>query len=243
METSKRLQLDSILNCRDLGGYPCPDGVTRFGRFLRCAIPETPTGDDIVKVLQYGVNTVIDLRDKEEAERNPSVFKFLDGVDYHHICLLEFNPAAVEFFGTSLEKSYIYSIENHKQDYKNVLETIADAKDGCILYNCYFGKDRTGLLSAILLYIAGADVEDIIADYQVSYTYLLPFIQKNFSEGSPWGVEGDFFKSDANTIANLLNFINENYGDISGYLKNIGVTDDTVSKIKNRFFKSRTAED
>lgn len=236
MGKSKRIELDKILNCRDLGGYPCPDGATSFGRFLRCAIPETPTQDDIVTLMKNGVNTVIDLRDLAETERNPSVFRFLQGVDYHHICLLEFNPAAVEAFGSDLEKSYIYSIENHKEDYKRVLDVIADAKDGCIMYHCYFGKDRTGMLSAILLYIAGVGTQDIIADYQVSYTYLLPFIQKNFSQGSTWGCEESFFKSDADTIAGLLNHINGKYGDIKGYLHHIGVTDETINKIKQRFF-------
>lgn len=236
MGSLKRLPLEKIINCRDLGGYPCPDGVTEFGRFLRCAIPETPSENDIVEVLKYGVTTVIDLRDEKEAQRTPSVFKFLDGVDYHHICLLEFNPAAVESFGRDLEKSYEYSIEHHKEDYKKVLEAIADAGDGCVLYHCYFGKDRTGLLSVILLHIAGACMEDIIADYQVSYTYLLPFIQKTFTDNPLWSCEEEFFKSEADVIAQLIAFINGKYGSISGYLKDIGVSDETIAKIKKRFF-------
>ncbi|MBQ8229005.1 MAG: tyrosine-protein phosphatase [Clostridia bacterium] len=236
MATYKRLPLKNIINCRDLGGYPCDIGVTEFGRFIRCAIPETPDKNDIVELLKHGVNTVIDLRDKAEAQRNPSVFKFLDGVDYHHICLLEFNPAAVECFGRDLEKSYEYSIEHHKADYKKALEAIADAKDGCIMYHCYFGKDRTGLLSVILLHIAGACIEDIIADYQVSYTYLLPFIQRRFADDPVWSCEEEFFKSEADVIAQLIAFINGKYGDINGYLKNIGISDETVAKIKKRFF-------
>ena len=236
MAYQKRLPLKNIINCRDLGGYPCPEGITEFGRFLRCAIPEAPDENDIVELLKYGVNTVIDLRDEAEAQRNPSVFKFLDGVDYHHICLLEFNPAAVEAFGTDLEKSYEYSVEHHKADYKKVLEAIAEANDGCVMYHCYFGKDRTGLLSVILLYIAGACMEDIIADYQVSYTYLLPFIRQTFADGSPWSSGEDFFKSEADVIAELISFINSKYGDINGYLKDIGISDETKAKIKKKFF-------
>ena len=236
MAFQKRLPLEKIINCRDLGGYPCSDGVTSFGRFLRCAIPETPDENDIVELLKYGVNTVIDLRDEAEANRNPSVFKFLDGVDYHHACLLEFNPAAVETFGTDLEKSYEYSIEHHKAGYKKALEAIANAKDGCIMYHCYFGKDRTGLLSVILLHIAGACIEDIIADYQVSYTYLLPFIQKTFADGSPWSSGEDFFKSEADTIAQLIAFINSKYGSIDSYLENIGISAEIKANIKKKFF-------
>lgn len=236
MTYQKRLPLEKIINCRDLGGIPCPDGVTAFGRFLRCAIPETPDENDIVELLKYGVNTVIDLRDDAAVQHNPSVFNFLDGVDYHHICLLDFNPAAVEAFGTDLEKSYEYSIEHHKADYKKALEAIANAKDGCVMYHCYFGKDRTGLLSVILLHIAGASIEDIIADYQVSYTYILPFIQRTFTDGSPWSSGEEFFKSEADTIAQLIAFINSKYSSIDGYLENIGINSETKAKIKKRFF-------
>ncbi len=239
MGSVKRLALENIINCRDLGGYPCRDGrVTGFGRFLRCGMPKTPTQDDIVKLMKYGVSTVIDLRGDWESENMPSVFKFLDGVEYHHICLFEINAALSDEYAGSLEKSYEVSIERYKQNYAEVLRLIAQAKNGCLMFNCYFGKDRTGILSALLLSIAGASPEDIIADYQVSYTYIVPFIEKaraNHDE-SMWETNDENFYSDANNMAALLNYINKNYGSVMGYIKSIGVDDETVEKIRSRFF-------
>lgn len=239
MGNFRRLALENVINCRDLGGYPCKDSrTTEYGRFLRCGMPKTPTQEDIVKLMKYDVSTVIDLRGDWESENMPSVFKFLDGVDYHHVCLFEINAAISDEYAGSIEKSYEASIENYKENYKAVLELIADAKDGCVLINCYFGKDRTGILSALLLSIAGAFPEDIIADYQVSYTYIVSFIEKARAvhDESMWETNDENFLSDANNMASLLNFINKKYGSVMEYIRSIGVDDETIVKIKSRFF-------
>ena len=235
----KRLALKNIVNCRDLGGYPCGNDVTKFGRFLRCGIPNTPTQDDLVEIIKYGVTTVIDLRGDWEAENSPSVFKFIDGIDYHHICLLELNVATQSSSVRTLEDSYKYSIDNYKENFAKAINTIADAKKGCILFHCFFGKDRTGLLSAMLLHIAGAMPEDIIADYQTSYTYILSFIEREKAQNSEtmWETNEANFRSEANTMANTLNYINEKYGSLSAYLAHIGITPETQKKIRNKFFK------
>ena len=239
MGNLKRLALENIINCRDLGGYPCADGkVTEYGRFLRCGMPVTPTQEDIVALMKYGVKTVIDLRGNWESETYPSVFRFLDSVDYHHVSLFEINAAVSNEYAGSIEKSYEIGIENYKKNYAKVLKIIADADDGCVLFNCYFGKDRTGILSAILLSIAGAMPEDIIADYQVSYTYIVKFIEKEKAnpDGTMWETNEENFYSNANNMAALLNYINKNYGSVMGYVKSIGVSDETVEKIRKRFF-------
>ncbi len=236
MGSLKRLPLQEVINCRDLGGYPCKKGVTEFKRFLRCGMPVTPSEKDIVELLKYGVTTVIDLRDEEEAERIPSVFKFIEAVDYHNICLLDFNAAVANIYYRSLEECYEYSLENYKEKYFEALSTIADTKDGCVLYHCYFGKDRTGLLSMLLLYIAGAEVEDIIADYQTTHTYILPYIKKKVAEGANWTEDTESHKSSPDSIAHIINYLNQKYGSIGGYLKDIGITDEIIEKIQNKFF-------
>lgn len=239
MGSFRRLTLEKIINCRDLGGYPCRDGrVTQFGRFLRCGMPDTPSPEDIVELLKYGVTAELDLRGPWEAENIPSVFKFIDAVEYHHVCLFDVNAAVSEEYSGSLEDSYKISIENYKENYAKALKAIADAKKGCVLFNCYFGKDRTGLLAALLLSIAGVAPEDIIADYQVSYTYILPYIEKekNNPDGTMWETNEENFYSNPELMASVLNFINKKYGSVLGYVKSIGIDDETIEKIRNRFF-------
>ncbi len=239
MGSLRRLALKNIINCRDLGGYPCRNGMTtEFGRFLRCGMPRTPAQEDIVELIKYGVTTVIDLRGEWESETMPSVFRYIDSVDYHHISLFEINAAVSEEYAGSLEKSYEASIENYKENYAKALRIIADAGEGCVLLNCYFGKDRTGILSALLLSIAGAAPEDIIADYQVSYTYILPYIERerNNPDGTMWETNEANFLSDADNMAALLNFINKKYGSVERYIKSIGIFSETTEKIRRKFF-------
>lgn len=238
MGSLRRLPLTSVVNCRDLGGYYTGGKVTQYGRFLRCGIPGIPPQHDIVKLLKYGVNTVIDLRGQYEKELTPSVFSYLKGVDYHSICLFEINAAVATDPNMTIERSYQLSVENYKENYAEVFNTIANAEDGCILFHCYFGKDRTGMLSAMLLDLAGVAVEDIIADYQVSYTYLLPFIrrEKESRKSVIYETNEDNLKSEPGTIASFLYYINQNYGSVEGYLKSIGVTNEAIEKIRNRFF-------
>ncbi len=238
MGSQRRLQLENIINCRDLGGYPCGDRVTKFGRFLRCGIPLTPTSDDIVALMQYGVTTVLDLRGDWEFEMMPSVFRFMDRVSYHHVCLYEINAAVSKEFDGTLEQSYELSVELYKENYAQALRVIANVPDGCVLFHCYFGKDRTGLLCALLMHIAGVDTTDIIADYQVSYTYILSFIEKEKARtgGMLWDTKEENFYSDANSIAALLQFIRKKYGSVMQYIREIGITEAEIERIRAKFF-------
>ena len=94
MPFQRRIIFENIVNCRDLGGYPCRGGaVTQFGRLLRCGIPRDPTPNDMEKLQEIGIKTVIDLRGDREAVERPSAFLNCPDFTYHQISLLEVNPA------------------------------------------------------------------------------------------------------------------------------------------------------
>ena len=89
----RRYITENIINCRDLGGYAFDGGVTAFGRVLRAGVAKTPTQTDLEVLRKFGIRTFIDLRGNEEAEDMPSYFKNNPEFEYHHISLLEANPA------------------------------------------------------------------------------------------------------------------------------------------------------
>ena len=234
MTEKRRLELENIINCRELGGYSGKYGTTAYRRFLRCSVPAVPTKNDIKALLDYGVTTIIDLRGNEESITTPTGFESIPGINYHHVSLFEINVANNEFVAMTLAESYEYIIDNYSQAIKKVLGIIADAPDGVVMYHCFFGKDRTGIMSMLLMHIAGLPLEDIIADYQLSYTYLLPYI--NTHRDTLWDVDASMHYSLPETIAEVINHINEKYGSVPEYLTHSGVETEIIEKIRKRFF-------
>lgn len=87
---ARRILLDGVFNCRDLGGYPCAGGkTTQFGRFIRCGIPFGPMGPDRARLAEIPVKTVIDLRGNGESKVAPSAYAKEPDIVYHHYTLLE----------------------------------------------------------------------------------------------------------------------------------------------------------
>ncbi|MEI6579385.1 MAG: tyrosine-protein phosphatase [Eubacteriales bacterium] len=228
----RRIQLENIINCRDLGGYLCKDGsVTQFGRLLRCGIPRDPTQRDMEILAAHGIKTVIDLRGDMEAVERPSAFLGHKDFTYHQISLLEVNPAITNA-AVLLSEIYKNSVEKYSGNYAKVFKTIATIETPA-LFHCFLGKDRTGILASMILDLAGVWREDIIADYQVSGTYLNPFYKREIemNSGLIWENNDDHLLSEPKNIAMLLDYIDEKYGGVRGYLQAAGVTQEEIEKV------------
>lgn len=232
MSILRRHKFTNILNCRDIGGYPTSSGSTKFGRFLRCGIVSTPEEEEIEKLQTLGVRTIIDLRGTYEATDMPLRLERLEGADVYNLPLFELNVATNEGMGLELAQIYELIIENYKGNIAKILNVIADAKEGVILYNCFFGKDRTGILTMLLLSIAGVSKEDIIADYQQTYTYVKPYIETH--RDILWDSSNEKHYSLPETMENVINRIEEKYGSVTDYILSTGVSVETILKIKEK---------
>ncbi len=227
----RRYLTENIINCRDLGGYPCRNGVTAFGRALRCGIPQNPTEKDIEILKKIGIKTIIDLRGNIEAKERPSYFTNRSDFDYHHITLLETNPALVKK-SVDIVELYKKCLNEYKENFAAVLRIISNLNEP-FLFHCFLGKDRTGLLAALLLSAAGVAKEDIIADYQVTYTYIIDFYRREAASGS-----GLIWESDENNLRSLPEFMNgvltcieDEFGGVDGYFRYIGLSENEIKKL------------
>ncbi|MBQ8575872.1 MAG: tyrosine-protein phosphatase [Clostridia bacterium] len=232
MNTQRRYIFKNILNCRDIGGYPTPHGVTKFGRFLRCGIVNTPEDWEIDELNKLNIGTSIDLRGAYEANETPLSLERLDGAEIYNLPLYEFNVATKEGMDLPLAQIYEGIVDNNKKSIAKVLNTIADAKDGIVIYNCFFGKDRTGILTMLLLSIAGVSKEDIIADYQQTYTYIKPYIQTH--SDVLWDTNSEKHYSLPETMEEVVDNIVKKYGSVIDYIKSAGVSDVSIEKIRKR---------
>ena len=249
MNYYKRLPLEHMSNCRDLGGYPNKfGGITNFGVFLRSEAPVNLSPTDIDLLKNYGVTKSIDFRGDADLTLFPSSLN-TDGVKYIRMPMFgradamgfdykESDPSA-DFTGWG--KSYIQWIECFKGWVRDVFKELASSKGVCH-FNCNAGKDRTGIISAFILALSGVGISDIAFDYCISRAMLKP----RFAELSrQWG---DYLKDDKGRLITnhpflytprdamyqLFHFIGSKYGNIEKYLFSCGVTEKEVSVIQNK---------
>ncbi len=227
---------DNIINCRDLGGYACAGGTTVFGKALRAGVLRDPSKKDLDILRNFGVKTVIDLRGVEEAEDMPSFFKNNPEFDYHHITLLEANPAMARS-DMSMVELYKVCLSDYSENIAKALRTIATL-DKPFMFHCFCGKDRTGMLSALLLSAAGVCKEDIIADYEVSYTYIRPYIEREIrnNSGLIWDGAYERFYSLGENMKQILDFIDERFGGAIGYFRSIGLAENEIDALRTKLF-------
>ena len=226
----------NIVNCRDLGGYESPRGVTAGGRVLRCGIPKTPADSDIETLKELGIKTIFDLRGINEAAEAPSYFESDSSFNYFNIPLLEANPALNDI-NLPVWKMYAMSLDGFKDGYRELFTRIGECETP-FLYHCFLGKDRTGIVTALLLGAAGVDRETIIADYCLSFEYLKPFLEREIKNktGLIWEQDISRLQSKREYIEDTLKYIDEEYGGINAYLLSAGLSEKQIERAVDRLF-------
>jgi protein tyrosine/serine phosphatase len=171
------LNLTGCDNVRDLGGLPAADGsLTRHGVFLRADSVQTATEDDVIFLRDtFGLRTIIDLRAKEEALREGRGPLENEAVAYHHLSFLPGEwvmpddpryPAIVRDLDSADRiQHYLNYLRRAGDAVAQALRVLAQPSTGPALFHCAAGKDRTGVLAALILSIAEVDRAAIIDDY------------------------------------------------------------------------------
>ena len=239
---SQLMHFDGLLNARELGGMPLKDGrVFRTGLAIRSDSPSDLTYEQAKKIRDHGVTQVLDLRSEAEVRYYCNVFKDFEGVKFQNIALFLGNPEAkddptMQYLKThKLGDFYLLILKELGSRVCDVLRLIA-YNDGITLYHCAHGKDRTGVITAIIYLLAGASEENIIKNYACSYTYMKPIIDPLIEDRKKNGGMIHILKSDAENMEIFLKFIHDEYqGDIANLLREYGMTDDEIAKLKSRF--------
>ena len=232
------LNIEGTVNCRDIGGYATQDGKqTRWRVYFRSDGLDTLTPSGQQALLDQGITTVIDLRRAEEARKWPD--QLPDGITYHQLAFFEETPSLREVFKIpDLVVQYSQLIDECQPAVKTVLETIAQAENGGVLYHCAGGKDRTGLITALLLGLAGVDDETIAQDFELTTTYTAPYRAQWRSNAIKQGMDPDYYDKTAYVKARMmlgtLAHLHKTYGGIAGYVQAIGIDDNTISALRNR---------
>lgn len=246
METTKtatqiftRLPLEKILNCREMGGYPIETTqATQWHRFLRSSGLSDATERDITFLLDYGLKTVIDLRTPYELEHQPNPFAQRTEVDYVNVNLsnmedTESSVSSMQDLDLEEEfimgKMYVNMLES-KERIKEVFDVVLKQDEGVTLYHCSAGKDRTGVISLLLLGLAGVDKKDIVTNYEVSFTNIESMMNTKQMSKYPLNVMG----SHPQNIKMAYDHIMGEYSSFENYFQVLGYSDQEIERLKNK---------
>jgi protein-tyrosine phosphatase len=242
---SRELTWDGLLNVRDLGGHRTEDGgETRYGAVVRADSLHQLTEDGWQSVVDYGIRTVIDLRMDEEREGDPPAGA---PIDLLHISLFDDDRAVFEEIDAAAEAApdaasatrevYLLFLEHFKANVATAIRAIANAPEGGVVVHCMGGKDRTGLVTALVLALAGVDDEQIAADYALSEERLRPRHELWFAEAETEAERERLRRvaqTPASSIAEVLAELKRRYGGVDGYLRSAGLSDEELSLARAR---------
>lgn len=228
------LHWDGCVNVRDLGGHPTEDGgETRFRAVVRADSVRGLSDEGWDALLSYGVRRIIDLRWHEELAEDPPREVPVDVV---HVPLLgDRNEASGREIDALLEgiddpadrrcTMYLEFLRRYPRNFAKAIAEVARAPDGPVVVHCAGGVDRTGLVSALLLSVAGVARERIAEDYAASEANWAPRTAAWIAEAED-EEEREFrrflSRMPAEAMLGVLQALERDHGGATGYLRQAG---------------------
>lgn len=223
--------LKTTQNTRDLGGYKTNTGnMTRVNSLLRSDIQNYPSEEDLKFLQERNITTIIDMRGQKDVDRKPSGFANTKGFDYYNCQINQCSGLSESMEAVPIS----YLIVAKEKAMPDVFRCIAKSTGG-IMFNCTAGKDRTGVVAAILLYHAGVSDKDIIENYVLTREYgkgRLELVHKNFPE-----VDMNIVTPNEKFMEEFLKLFREEFGNTDDYFKIIGLNEEEIEQIKRKLIK------
>jgi protein-tyrosine phosphatase len=215
------LAFQRLHNVRDLGGWSTTDGrVTRRGVLYRADSLGRLAGADLERFRALGVRTVVDLRYPWEIAAGGRVPD--DAVAFHNLSIehrpydqtvvqSEVDPA--EFFA----EKYAEVASDGVEEIRQVVRLIAADAELPLAFHCKSGKDRTGIIAALVLSIVGVARDDVVTEYALSNRATPRFHAEHVASGRELPDWPGFGTAPAGAIRRFLTVIDESYGGPRAY--------------------------
>ena len=233
-----QLSLAGAINFRDLGGYHTVDGRrTRYGRVFRSNSLQEVTHADLKEIRErLRLVTVMDLRSPKEIGHDGVGPLVHESLRYINLPMLQekgdYQPGRIE---NGLVDRYLSYLQLAQESIVAALKTISEGQP--LLFHCSAGKDRTGVLAAVLLDCVGVDPEAIISDYAVSHRARDEIV--NFLRRRPSYVErldqlpASALDSEPSTMREFLSLLNERYGGARSWALMAGLPETTIQALES----------
>jgi protein-tyrosine phosphatase len=245
-EHQRVMAFENIQNCRDLGGYTAKGGRTvAWRRLYRGADPTEMSARDM-EILKSDIKlkTVIDLSSPDEVKKTKEIRLFEDaGVEYFHV---PFRPdesnyyqKELKLYQKTLNMGYFYlgriGHESFGCKLIQALEIIAAPQNHPVFFHCGAGKDRTGVLAAVVLKLLGVSDADVVGDYLFTDAVMAEIRDKVVSHPATtdevknlpdfhWWAKPEYMQT-------FLDGLKNEYGGAAGYLKKYGADKTLVKRL------------
>jgi protein tyrosine/serine phosphatase len=231
---SPQLDWPDCRNVRDVGGLPTADGGRiRDGALIRADSLQFLSPEGVEVVRRAGVSRILDLRSKGELTGFPTPFtEDLLGL---HMPLAD--PADPDAGATTIVGACIAMLDLHPELFAAAVLAIAEAPDGAVVVHCYGGKDRTGMVVALALSVAGVPEEEIVADYFLTQERLAPYLAEQLAAEPDASLHPEmieFRDTRAESLVAILDHLDKAYGGPEAYLRRGGLTTEQLAVLRSR---------
>jgi protein-tyrosine phosphatase len=230
-------------NARDLGGLPLArGGVTRGGRYFRADAPLRLDAGDAEALVALGVTTVLDLREPGEVDREPSALADHPGLNVEYVDIWSGLRAAHAARGRpedpwDLATLYVTALDHAGADFVRALEHLA-AAEGAALFHCTVGKDRTGLLAALLLESVGVARETVLEDYALTHDRIDAVRVRLLAQSAERGIRPEDYArllgATPDVLGHALAHLDREHGGARTYLLRAGAEGATLARLEER---------
>lgn len=229
---SRLLRLAGADNARDLGGLPTASGaLTRRGRLFRAALmPELLPQDVDLLVTRVGLRTVVDLRSAAEAKAVPLAWHEHD-IRWVHCPVYIGRARPVGAPHLDYAAGYREYLTIDPEPVLRAVRTLIDSEAQPALFHCAAGKDRTGVVAALLLDVLGVPAQTIAEDYALTLD-ALPAILRRLSAlplyRSLRGTKLQDHVPEAQTMLRFLRSLHDELGGAAAWLQGHGVSPEAI---------------
>ena len=255
------IELDGVLNTRDLGGLKTVNGRTvRTGQLIRSGAIDDMGPEGMARLDAMGVGAIVDLRTTSEANADPVRWPEGQGPARHNFPVLENESSLIDDMHISIRSgtadaaetdamfhdAFGYIATDYTGELRDLFDVLLKQPEGeAVLYHCSGGKDRTGVATALVLSALGVARDDIRADFMMSNTQrdvdnaaVRIAAEVNAARGTSMTADA-VWPSIGVREAYLDEFyrsVDKKYGSVDGYLREgLGLTDADIERLRSRY--------